>query len=154
MDAAFNSLEHLAAFAKERGVTIAIENTPNELGSPASLQQFVKETHLHDLRFCFDIGHAHLETGVEAGFDLMRDLVATTHLHDNHGDNDEHLLPYEGSIDWDSALATLASAPEPLPFVLELKEQATGAPALDQIRAAFDKLEKRLDEKGVRSTRA
>ena len=36
------------------------ENTPNELGSPESLRQFVKDTHLHDLRFCFDIGHAHI----------------------------------------------------------------------------------------------
>ena len=28
IDAAFNSLEHLSIFAKERGVTIALENTP------------------------------------------------------------------------------------------------------------------------------
>jgi sugar phosphate isomerase/epimerase len=153
-DAAFNSLEHLAAFAKQRGVVIALENTPNELGSPASLQQFVKDTHLHDLRFCFDIGHAHLQTGVEAGFELLRERVVTTHLHDNRGDKDEHLLPYEGTIDWDAALGVLANAPEPLPFVLELKEQSSGGPGLDQIRASFDKLEKHLDEKGVRSARA
>jgi sugar phosphate isomerase/epimerase len=42
-DAAFNSLEHLATFAKARGVAIALQNTPNELGSPASLAQFLKE---------------------------------------------------------------------------------------------------------------
>ena len=33
LDAAFNSLEHLVIFAKERGVIIALENTPSELGS-------------------------------------------------------------------------------------------------------------------------
>lgn len=33
-DAAFNSLEHLAVFAKQRGVTIALENTPGEFGCP------------------------------------------------------------------------------------------------------------------------
>src|SRR5208282_2586753 len=63
LDAAFGSLEHLAAFAKQRGVTIALENTPSEIGAPASLLQFVKETHLRDLRFCFDIGHAHVDGG-------------------------------------------------------------------------------------------
>ena len=153
LDAAFGSLEHLAAFAKQRGVTIALENTPSEIGAPASLLQFVKETHLRDLRFCFDIGHAHVDGGVEASFNLMRDLVVTAHIHDNHGEKDEHLLPYEGTIDWDSALAGFATAPEPLPLVVELKETAPGTPSLDLIRAAFDKLEKHLDQKGVSAAR-
>jgi sugar phosphate isomerase/epimerase len=147
-DAAFSSLEHLSLFAKQRGVTICVENTPNELGAPASLVQFVRETRL-DLKFCFDIGHAHLDSGVTESFELMRSRVATTHIHDNHGEKDEHLLPYNGTIDWDAALAAFAGAPEPLPLVLELKEQPGGAPALDQIRAAFDKLEEHLEKKGV-----
>jgi sugar phosphate isomerase/epimerase len=147
IDAAFSSLEHLTVFAKARGVTIALENTRDELGSPSSLQHFITDTHLHDLRLCFDTGHAHMETGVEAGFDMMRDRVATTHIHDNHGEKDEHLLPYEGSIDWDAALAVLATATQPLPFVLELKEQTNSAPSLDQLGAVFDKLEKGLEAK-------
>lgn len=150
LDAAFNSLEHLVVFAKGRGVTIALENTPDELGSPASLQQFVRETHLHDLKLCFDTGHAHMEYGIETGFEIMRDRVASAHIHDNHGDKDEHLLPYEGSIDWDAAFTALADSSEPLPIVLELKEQASGGPTLDQIRAAFDKIEKEMDTRRAR----
>ncbi len=153
-DAAFNSLEYLATFAKARGVTIALQNTPNELGSPSSLVQFLKETHLHNVVFCFDIGHAHIEGGATEGFHLMRDHIAYAHVHDNHGEKDEHLLPYEGAIDWDASLAAFAAAPEPPPLVLELKETAPGAPTLDQIRAVFDKLEKHLDEKGVGAARA
>jgi sugar phosphate isomerase/epimerase len=152
LDAAFNSLELLATFAKHRGVTIAIENTPNELGSPASLVQFVKETRLRDLKFCFDIGHAHIGDGVAEGFELMRDRVVTAHIHDNHGEKDEHLLPYDGTIDWDTALAGFSSAPEPISLVLELKERSLGTPALDQVRATFDKLEKHLDEKSAART--
>lgn len=153
LDAAFSSLEHLVLFAKQRGVTIAVENTPNEFCSAESLVQFVKQTRLNDLRFCFDIGHAHIGEGVAPSFELMRDRVATVHLHDNNGEKDEHLLPYEGTIDWDSALGALAGAPEPPALVLELKERSPGAPSLDQIRAAFDKLEKHLDEKGVSAAR-
>jgi sugar phosphate isomerase/epimerase len=152
-DAAFSSLEHLSLFARQRGVTIAVENTPNELGSPASLVQFVKDTRL-DLRFCFDIGHAHLDSGVAESFELMRGRVVTTHIHDNHGEKDEHLLPYSGTIDWDAALTAFAGAPEPLPLVLELKDQPGGAPALDQIRAAFDKLEEQVEKKGVPTAEA
>lgn len=154
IDAAFSSLEHLVVFAKQRGVTIAVENTPNELGAPASLVQFVKETRL-DLRFCFDIGHAHLDAGVGESFELMRSRVATTHIHDNHGEKDEHLLPYGGTIDWDAAFAGFAAAPEPLSLVLELKDQPGGAgPTLDQIRETFDKLEEHAEKKGMASPEA
>jgi sugar phosphate isomerase/epimerase len=149
LDAAFNSLEILAIFAKHRGVTIALQNTSNEIGSPASLVQFVKDTHLHNLRFCFDIGHAHLEGGVVPGYHAMRDLVVTAHVHDNHGEKDEHLLPWEGTIDWNVALAEFSA--EPLTLVLELKEIAAGAPSLDQVRDTLDKIEKQLEEKGSRS---
>ena len=145
-DAAFNSLEHLAVFAKHRGVTIALENTPGEFGSAASLQQFVKETHLKDLRFCFDIGHAHIAGGVAAGLEAMQGRIVTTHLHDNRGEKDEHLLPGEGTIDWDSAVRALRANPEELPFVLELKEKAAGDPSLDGVREAFEKLEETAEK--------
>ena len=154
LDAAFSSLEHLAVFAKHRGVTIALQNTPNELGSPSSLAQFIKDTHLRQLAFCFDIGHAHMEGGVEAGFQKMRDRIVTAHVHDNHGEKDEHLLPYEGTIDWDVALAGFASTPETLPLVLELKELSPGTPSVDQIRASFDRIEKHLDEKYASGARS
>lgn len=146
LDAAFTSLEHLVIFAKERGVTIALENTRDELGSPETLQQFINDTHLRGLKLCFDMGHAHIESGVGASFEVMRDRVVTTHVHDNHGDKDEHLLPYAGTIDWTAALSLLSSSPQPLPIVLELKDQITGAASLDEIREAFDKLEADLEK--------
>jgi sugar phosphate isomerase/epimerase len=154
LDAAFSSLEHLCIFAKARGVTIALENTPSELGAPASLQHFITDTHLHDLRLCFDIGHAHIEEGVEVSFDIMRERVATTHIHDNHGEKDEHLLPYEGTINWDAALAAIAGAPEPVAIILELKGQANGDPTLEQVRATFDKLEENFEAKRGRTSRS
>ena len=106
-DAAFNSLEHLHIFAKQRGVTIALENTPGELATPAHLRQFITNTRLTDLRLCFDIGHAHMGDGIEASFETMRELVVTAHIHDNHGVKDEHLAPFDGTIDWKAALALL-----------------------------------------------
>ena len=93
-DAAFSSLEHLHIFAKQRGVTIALENTPGELATPQNLRQFIADTRLTGLRLCFDIGHAHLADGGELpGIDTVRELVVTAHLHDNHSEKDEHLPP-------------------------------------------------------------
>ena len=97
-DAAFSTLEHLVLHARHCSVTICIENTPSEMGDPAYLRAFVDETRLSGLRFNFDIGHAHLSDGpeeerIEKNFDPMRALVSSVHLHDNHGDTDEHLPP-------------------------------------------------------------
>jgi sugar phosphate isomerase/epimerase len=153
-DAAFSSLEHLVVFAKARGVAIALENTPDELGSPSSLERFIRETHLHDLKLCFDTGHAHMDAGLAPSFEIMKHRVALVHLHDNHGEKDEHLLPWEGEIDWTATLKTLASAPEPVQLVLEVKDQPNSAPSLAQIRSAFDQLEKELGDQSRRAVQS
>lgn len=150
-DAAFSSLEHLILHAKHIGVTICVENTPSEMGAPAYLRSFVDETRLSGLRFNFDIGHAHMAEGPEderiaKSFEPMKDLVASAHIHDNHGDKDEHLPPYDGTIQWPSALTLLKTAPTgtALPLTLELKEK-TGhdAPSLsDQLAAAAKSLDR------------
>ncbi len=140
-DAAFNSLEHLVVFAKQRGVTIALENTPGELASPANLRHFIQDTRLADLRLCFDAGHAHMEEGIEQSFETMREFVVTTHVHDNHGEKDEHLLPYGGTIDWSKLLKALRNAlggAGALPIVLELKKDPG---SLSQMTAVFEKFE-------------
>ena len=152
-DAAFSTLEHLVLHAKHIGVTLCVENTTSEMGQPEYLRAFVDETRLTGLRFNFDIGHAHLSDGEEAGriakaFEPMRELVASVHLHDNHGEKDEHLPPYDGSIDWQNAISVMNGAPEKnLAIVLELKEK-TGADApgmaeqLAAARTAMDRFEK------------
>src|SRR6516164_6463827 len=152
-DAAFSTLEHLTLHARHAGVTICVENTNAEMGEPAYLRSFIDETRLTGLRINFDIGHAHLADGPEAeritkSFEPLRELIASARSHDNHGEKDEHLPPFDGSIDWASALKLLRSTPVgDLPLTLEVKEK-TGpdAPSLtDQIAAAaksLDRLEK------------
>lgn len=151
-DAAFSSLEHLILHGRHAGVTIAVENTVSEMGEPAYLRAFVDETRLTGLRFNFDIGHAHLaelpeSERLEKGFAPLRELVVSAHVHDNRGEKDEHLPPYDGSIDWPAAIKLLKSAPDPdLPLILELKEKAgPEAPSpveqLAAARASFDRFE-------------
>jgi sugar phosphate isomerase/epimerase len=151
-DAAFSSLEHLVLHAHHAGVTLAIENTTGEMGDPAYLRAFVDETRLTGLRFNFDIGHANLADGpaeerLEKSFAPLRGLVAAIHLHDNHGEKDEHLPPFDGSIDWEAAIPLLKTAPaDNLPVVLELKEQfgpdaPSAAEHLAAARASFEKFD-------------
>ena len=142
VEAAMSSLEHLCIYAKQRSVTIAIENTAGEFASPAGLRQFVADTRLRDLRLCFDTGHAHLWEGVRAGFEAMRDLVVTTHLHDNAGQRDDHLFPYQGSIDWEATVAALSTADQELPLTLEIRESPAEAKPIPAAIAAFERLER------------
>jgi sugar phosphate isomerase/epimerase len=144
LDAAFTSLENLSMFAKARGVTIALENTPSELGSPSVLHKFLIDTHLNDLKLCFDIGHAHIDEGVAPGFEAMRDQLVSSHIHDNHGDKDEHLLPFDGTIDWDAALCGFVDAPQLIAMVFEIKGQGATPPSIEEMRAAYDKMEEKL----------
>jgi sugar phosphate isomerase/epimerase len=151
-DAAFSSLEHLVLHAHHAGVTLAVENTTSEMGDPAYLRAFVDETRLTGLRFNFDVGHAHLADGpaeerMEKNFAPMRDLLASVHLHDNHGEKDEHLPPYDGTIDWHAVIPLMKTTPKAdLPVVLELKEKfGPDAPSageqLTAARSAFEKFE-------------
>ncbi len=149
-DAAFSSLEHLSLFARHRGVTLALENTPGEMATPANLKHFLERTRLAGVKLCFDTGHANIEGGLAEALETVRDLVITTHIHDNRGEHDDHLLPYQGTIDWS---ATLAALPPEAPLVLELKEPAVAAGSgevlafaetLQGVRAVFDKFEQAL----------
>ncbi len=149
-DAAFSTLEHLILHAHDAGVTICVENTTSEMGDPAYLRAFVDETRLTGLRFNFDIGHAHLaelpeEERLEKSFSPLRELVSSVHLHDNHGEKDEHLPLFDGTIDWPAAIKILRSSPQTsLPLVLELKEK-TGAEAptvAEQLAAARKSLDR------------
>jgi sugar phosphate isomerase/epimerase len=157
-DAAFSSLEHLILHAKHVGVTICVENTTSEMGAPSYLRSFIEETRLSGLRINFDIGHAHLADGEEEnrvaeGFEPVREFVASAHIHDNHGEKDEHLPPYEGTIDWEAAVKLLKTVPEigaNLPLMLELKEKIgpeapTAQQQLDAARRSLDKLEEAWD---------
>jgi len=152
-DAAFSSLEHLILHAKHAGVTICVENTTSEMGEPAYLRSFVEETRLTGLRFNFDIGHAHLADGPEdervaTSLEALREHIVSAHIHDNLGDKDAHLPPYDGSIDWLAALKLFRSLPVgEIPLTLELKEK-TGPDApglLEQVSAAAKSLD-RLEE--------
>jgi len=150
-DAAFSTLEHLMLHARHAGVTICIENTLSEMGAPEYLRSFAEDTRL-PLRFNFDTGHAHLADGpaaerIEASFAPLREHAVSAHVHDNHGEKDEHLAPYDGTIDWAAAITTLRSTKEKdLPLMLELKEKiGPDAPSpqqqLDVAKKAADRLE-------------
>jgi len=142
-DAAFAALEELNLFARQRGVEILLENTPNELASAERLLQFQELTHI-GLNYAFDLGHAHINEGIEKAFNLMKDRIRSTHVHDNDGKVDSHLFPFlseGGTIDWKNTMRLLRSREAQYPLLLELTEQPGMAHPLDSVQEIFDRLE-------------
>jgi sugar phosphate isomerase/epimerase len=145
-DAALTSLEHLRLFARQRGVEILIENILNDLSTPPRLLQFFQHTHMRDLKVCFDSGHAHLDGhGIEA-VELLSGVIASTHLHDNAGAKDQHLLPGDGKIAWEKLVPALRRHAQDAALLLEARG-ADGAPLdLEKAAASARRFEELLEE--------
>jgi len=142
VDTAFSSLDEISVFARQRGVEVLLENTPNALSSAERLLMFLDVTHL-DLNICFDLGHANMNEGVEPAFRALASRIRSTHVHDNNGVDDSHLFPLMaegGTIDWGRAMELLRSLLD-VPLLLELREVPDMAHPLDHVRGSFERLE-------------
>ncbi|UCD18561.1 MAG: sugar phosphate isomerase/epimerase [Candidatus Zixiibacteriota bacterium] len=98
MERAARSLE-VILLSKPDGVELAIENLPREEGSwiCSQLLEIFDESRLG---FCYDSSHENISGPPFHLLNRHSGRVVTTHLSDNHGDYDEHLVPGDGTIDW------------------------------------------------------
>ena len=143
VDAAFSALEEITLFAKQRGVEVLLENTPNGLSSAERLLMFFEMTHMN-MNVCLDVGHANMNEGVETAYKLLQSKIRSTHIHDNDGEEDLHLFPLngsEGTIDWPGAMKLLRSAPEQYPLLLELRGVEGMEHPIKVAKSTMDRLE-------------
>jgi len=144
VDAAFTALEEISLFARQRGVEVLLENIPNQLSTAERLLMFLSTTHLN-LNVCLDVGHAHMNEGVESAYRLLKSRIRSTHVHDNNGKEDLHLFPMlapgQGTIDWRRTMQLLRSQDDRYPLLLELHEVPDMGPPFDSLRTLFDTLE-------------
>jgi sugar phosphate isomerase/epimerase len=146
----YYSLETLAPFARERGVKLALENLPNQLSQIEKIRSFLQETGLQNIGICFDSGHSNLQASPSGEIETGGDWIATTHLHDNHGKTDEHLFPFEGTVDWPKVLEAFEKINYQGCLLLELKSENQGPLSLlrsaYQIFDRFSKCQEDLEE--------
>lgn len=112
----------LAGTARENGVTICLENMfrgykgkwmTGTCGDPEWAAALVDR--LNELAgervfgYCFDTGHAVLTShDVKNFMKTMGDRIVCFHVHDNNGQDDQHLAPYMGVLDWNRFVEGLA----------------------------------------------
>ena len=105
LENSLTAIEHLKAFAHPLGVRLLIENLQNEITTPEHILEILRVGHFDRVGVCLDLGHAHLSRpenniGIDEAFELLKPRIAQLHLHDNHGQHDNHLWPGSGTIDW------------------------------------------------------
>jgi sugar phosphate isomerase/epimerase len=65
-------------------------------------------------------------------------------VHDNHGREDEHLVPYRGSIPWDQALVTMQKIGYEGTYLMELAGSGAADRVLEEARRARERFERTL----------
>lgn len=107
----------LEPYAREYGVKIALENMPAAhvpCGTAKELADCIDAVDSEYLVACFDTGHCNYSgerfvAGENVGdcIRMLGDRIACLHIHDNDGRDDQHLMPYNGIIDWSDFIAAL-----------------------------------------------
>jgi sugar phosphate isomerase/epimerase len=141
-DASLRSLETLVGQSGVLGVQLALEVIPNPLSEAERLASFIEdELEQPGVGICLDSGHAHLLGDLAEAIEAVSGHLVTTHLHDNRRKADDHLVPFEGSIDWAEAAMTLQKVGYEGVWMLELAPSATPRRVLEKAQAARRRLE-------------
>ena len=142
-DAARRSIEEIAAMAAQVGVQVALEVIPNDLSGAAELVRLIEEDlDGLDVGICLDYGHAHLMGDLGDAIETISGHLLTTHVHDNRGRRDDHLVPFAGAIDWDAAMMETQKIGYDGVLMLEVSDTGNFLDVLKRSVAARERLEK------------
>lgn len=110
-DLNLEAIEILGEKARLLGMNIAVENMPRHsfiLGSCRDLELFLAERSVSRSKLTFDIGHANTYNQVNEFLRQFSDRIFHVHLHDNHGECDEHNVIGQGTVPWSALKGSLA----------------------------------------------
>lgn len=80
--------------------TVLLENLWES--TPEHLCTLLERVDSPQLGVCLDVGHVNVfsSCAYKDWFAALGGRIGYMHVHDNHGERDEHLVPGEGNIDW------------------------------------------------------
>ena len=146
--AAVRSAQEICRIAEPLGVRVALEIIPNRLSDAASLVSMIEDDiQAKHAGICFDFGHAHLMGDVVDAIETTAEHLITTHVHDNRGRDDEHLVPYVGSIDWEMALVAMQKIGYDGTYLMELAGSGSPPGVLEEARRARQRFERALAQR-------
>lgn len=76
-----------------------------------------------NLKVCLNAGHANLAEGVEFYADKLADKLECVHICDNRGDEDDHLCPGDGTVNWSALIDILGQKNFRGPYIAECPDE-------------------------------
>jgi sugar phosphate isomerase/epimerase len=141
-DAALRTIEHVHRLAEPLGVTLALEVMDNKLSTtPALVDMIENELEGMDIGICMDVGHAHMLGDTAEAVEIASEYLITTHIHDNRRQKDEHLVPFEGSINWGATIMELEKIGYDGVLMYEVRNTDSATEVLQRCVRARKKLE-------------
>ena len=142
-NAARRSIDELVALAAQVDVRVAIEVIPNPLSGASDLLDLIEEDlDGLDVGICLDYGHAHLMGDLGEAIETVSGHLLTTHVHDNGGRRDDHLVPFAGTIEWEAAMMSTQKIGYDGVFMLEVGDTGDPVDVLKRSVKARERLEK------------
>jgi sugar phosphate isomerase/epimerase len=143
--AASRSAEEICTLADPLDVRVALEVIPNDLSSAQAVVTMLdRDFEGTSVGLCMDFGHAHLMGDVADAIEIAAEHLVTTHVHDNRRREDDHLVPYRGTIDWPAALVTMLKIGYDGTYMMELANTGSPAAVLEEARRARQRIERGL----------
>jgi sugar phosphate isomerase/epimerase len=104
--------------AEKTGIAIAVENLA-EKWSIRQINTILDDINHPLLGIWFDTGHSALYGQLEQELELCRDRLFGLHVHDNNLQNDDHIIPFRGKIDWKAFSSVLVRIGYRGPLIIE-----------------------------------
>lgn len=110
-----NRIQKLADYAEKIGLKIAFENT-KIYGYLEYVFDHIKSP---NVGVCYDAGHDHCHFDDKFNWARFKNKIFAIHIHDNDKSDDLHLLPFDGTINWEKVANHLKTAGYNGPVTLE-----------------------------------
>jgi sugar phosphate isomerase/epimerase len=137
------TVEDLVEQASRVNVRVTLEVIPNSLSSASALVHLIEEElDGLDVGICLDYGHAHMMGDLGEAVETVSGHLWTTHVHDNGGTRDDHLVPYAGTIDWDAAMMETQKIGYDGTLMFEVADRGDPVQVLKRCANARQRLEK------------
>lgn len=141
------SMQELEVVSKKFGVRVAFENlfTYESIEAIMRLLEMYPEDYVG---VCYDSGHGNLDSVEAAGIDFLdsvKDRLLVLHLNDNDGTGDQHMVPFDGTVDWDRLCAVIESSVYSKAVSMEINMNARYGTTGDFLRKALAAGEKLSD---------
>ncbi|MCL1830829.1 MAG: sugar phosphate isomerase/epimerase [Oscillospiraceae bacterium] len=109
-------IAEIVEVAEKRKIRLAFENLLHLEHLDIIFSRFSSEF----VGFCYDSGHENLMHLPEDCLSKYGHRLFALHINDNCGDDDSHMLPFDGTIDWQYTMKKLKAAKPQKFFTLEV----------------------------------